>query len=77
MEKPQFTKVNEDFDIEPDAKRALLDDFLLVLGAEQVLYNLHRRECSDGHLNKDCIPLGHSTIPQAGQLLRTEVTTTA
>ena len=69
--------VNEDFDIEPDAKRALLDDFLLVLGTEEVLHNLHGRECCDGHLNQYCVPLGHSTVPQARQLLRTEVAATA
>ncbi len=48
---------------------------LLMLRTQQILNNLHRRECRDWHIHEDCTPISHRTIPQARKFLRTQLTT--
>jgi len=45
----------------------------LVLGAQKILHHLHRRECRDGNVDEDRVPLRHRTVPESRKLLRTQI----
>ena len=47
--------------------------FLLVSGTQEVVHGLDRIEGRGWNFHKDCVPLAHGAVPQAGELEGTQV----